>query len=53
MNPDVHDLEFENEERLINDDEVANLRLIFSMPLKTKEDLLRLAELTDEEPEEY
>lgn len=32
---------------MINEDEIAHLDKIFSMPLKTKEDLLRLADLTD------
>jgi len=48
MNPDELELEFENEERMINEDEIAHLDKIFSVPLKTKEDLLRLAEMANE-----
>lgn len=49
MNGDPLELEFlEDDERLISEDEIAHLDKIFAMPLKTKEDLLRLAEMTDE-----
>lgn len=41
-------------ERLINDDEIAHLDKIFdkSRPLKTREDILKLAEFTDSETDD-
>ena len=48
MQTEPLDLELADEdERFIRETEIAHLDKIFLMPLKTKEDLLKLAELTD------